>query len=119
MPEFPRLKTNAVTQYPAARSTSFSNGVARFVDGREQRYRQSAGALRTWTIRLELLDEGEAAALEQFYTDLQGAFGTFTFTDPRDGSTHDNCSLEGDEAWWHRDGEMRSGMVLVIRENPA
>jgi phage-related protein len=117
MSGFPRLKTNAVMQYPAARVVEFSTQVVRFVDGSEQRYRNLGAPLRSWVIRLELLDESELAALEDFFTGMQGAFGAFTFTDPRDGREYANCSLEREWFATVLAGEMRGGTVLVVREN--
>ena len=52
---------------------------------REQRYRDSAGARLEWEIQLSELDEGELAAIEEFFLANQGAFGSFSFTDPWDG----------------------------------
>jgi len=97
MSTFPQLKTGAVAQYPASRGLRFQNQVLRFLDGAEQRYRDSAGPLHAWEIQLAALDESEIAALEQFVLDTQGAFGSFTFTDPWDGKTYTNCSLATDE----------------------
>jgi len=34
--EFPRLKTNAVMQYPATRDIAYANSVLRFMDGSQQ-----------------------------------------------------------------------------------
>ena len=90
---FPKLKTGALAQYPATRRLQHQNQVVRFVDGSAQRYRDSAGPLRQWQFRLDLLDESEFAALEQFFADNQGRFGDFAFTDPWDGQIYANCSF--------------------------
>src|SRR5437667_207590 len=70
----------------------------RFVDGSQQRYRDSAGARLRWVIRLALLDEGELAAVEEFVMEQQGAYSTFTFTDPWDGHEYAACRFENDDA---------------------
>ena len=77
MATFPKLKTNAIAQYPLARREQFQNQTVRFVDGSEQRYRDSAGARLEWDIQLSQLDEGELAAIEEFFLASQGAFGSF------------------------------------------
>ena len=59
MATFPELKSKAVAQYPARRTTAYQNQTVRFVDGREQRYRDSAGPLRRWQLRLEDLEPGQ------------------------------------------------------------
>jgi hypothetical protein len=96
MPNFPLLKTGAVTQYPAQKSLAYSNYVARFLDGAEQRYRECSAPLSRWIIRLDLVDEAELNALDLFFLNQQGALGSFSFTDPWDSTAHANCSLEQD-----------------------
>jgi hypothetical protein len=39
MATFPKLKTNAVAQYPASKTARYQNQALRFLDGTEQRYR--------------------------------------------------------------------------------
>jgi uncharacterized protein (TIGR02217 family) len=117
MAEFPRLKTAAVAQYPATRTESFRNQVLRFLDGSEQRYRNSKGALRRWEIRLELLDDSELAAMESFFAARQGRFESFAFTDPWDGTTYPDCSLANDEMETAVAAEMRGATALTVVEN--
>jgi hypothetical protein len=117
MATFPILKTKAVAQYPAGKAIQFRNQVLRFVDGAEQRYRDSAGPLHRWVIRLEELDEGEMAALEAFFTTNQGRFASFAFTDPWDGSQYANCSIETDELDLTSVAEMRGRTSLTLVEN--
>jgi hypothetical protein len=117
MPTFPKLKTNAVAQYPAARAFRYQNQVLRFVEGVEQRYRDSAGPLHRWEIRLQALDESEMAALEQFFFDNQGRFGNFAFTDPWDGTQYANCSLATDELDLTAMAEMQGKTALTVIEN--
>ena len=116
MATFPRLKTGAVTQYPAATSVGFQNQVLQFVDGSEQRYRDARGPLRQWAVNLELLDEGEMAALDQFFLALEGAYGTFSFTDPDDSVEYATCSLATDQMAMEFQGEARGRTQMVIRE---
>ena len=117
MATFPTLKTNAVAQYPAKRTLQFQNQSVRFVDGTEQRYRDSAGPLHRWEILLDELDEGEMTALETFFLANQGAFAVFPFTDPWDGHTYSNCSLGGDAMDMTHSGEMLGATRLTVVEN--
>jgi phage-related protein len=117
MANFPKLKTNAIAQYPLARRERFQNQTVRFVDGSEQRYRDSAGSRLEWEIRLSQLDEGELAAIEEFFLSSQGAFGSFAFTDPWDGQVHDNCSVSADELALVTEGEMRGNTKLTVVRN--
>jgi phage-related protein len=114
---FPKLKTGAVAQYPATKTVQFRTQALRFVDGSEQRYREGAGALHRWTIRLESLDEGEMAAVENFVRGCQGRLATFSFTDPWDGAVYGNCSLESDELAMEWTAEMQGRTTVTVVEN--
>lgn len=117
MAAFPVLKTGAVAQYPAARTFVYRNQALRFVDGNEQRYRDSAGPLHRWTIRLDLLDATEMAALEDFFFGNQGRFAGFTFVDPWDGSSYSNCSIAADELTATAQHDFRNSTSITIVEN--
>ncbi len=119
MASFPTLKTSAVTQYPATKVIAFQNQVLRFVDGTEQRYRDCAGPLHQWVIRLSGLDETEMAMLEQFLESNQGSFGIFSFTDPWDNQTYSNCSLGADAMDITSVEEMRCRTSMTVKENRA
>ena len=117
MATLPLLKTGAVMQYPATRERSYSTGIVRFVDGAEQRYRDYKAPLTRWVVRLDLLDEREMAAIQDFFVEQDGGYESFTFVDPWDESVHPNCSLDGDvlEAWFL--DELRCRTEVVVREN--
>ena len=117
MATFPRLKTNAIAQYPVARRVQYQNLTVRFVDGSEQRYRDSGAARMRWDIQLSELDEGELAAIEEFFLMSQGAFGSFSFTDPWDGHVYDNCSVGADALTLLSEGEMRASTKLTVVRN--
>jgi len=117
MVTFPQLKTGAVMQYPATKSVRFQNQTIRFLDGTEQRYRDSAGPLHQWLIRLSELDEGEMTAFAQFFQDSQGRLGSFAFTDPWDGTQYPNCSLASDGLTLGSLAEMQVRTSLTVVEN--
>ena len=117
MASFPTLKTSAVAQYPATKLVKFQNQVVRFVDGAEQRYRDCAGPLHQWIIRLNELDETEMAALEQFLESNRGSFGSFSFTDPWDNQVYNNCSFASDALDLTSVEEMRGNTSVTVREN--
>ncbi len=96
MASFPTLKTGAVAQYPADRARLFSTQVHQFLEGTEQRFPGFGSPLRRWSIQLSLLDEAELYGLEQFFLESEGRAGTFSFTDPWDGTVYPNCSFDGD-----------------------
>lgn len=117
MASFPTLKTSAVAQYPATKAIKFQNQVVRFVDGSEQRYRDCAGPLHQWVIRLSELDETEMTTLEQFLESNQGSFGSFSFTDPWNNQTYSNCSCADDAMNLTSVEEMRGQTSITVKEN--
>lgn len=117
MADFPRLKTGAIAQYPAQKTTVFSTRVMRFVDGSEQRYREYSSALRRWTIQLDLLDESEMEQLDSFFLAQQGAYGVFSFVDPWEGLEYPNCSLEDADVALKYLREGRGQATLRIKQN--
>jgi hypothetical protein len=117
MATFPALSTGAVAQYPASRTFRYRNQALRFVDGNEQRYRDSAGPLHQWTIRLDGLDATELAAIEDFFLSNQGRFASFTFIDPWDNTSYSNCSISSDDLSALFQEESRSGTSITIVEN--
>jgi hypothetical protein len=117
MTTFPLLKTKAVAQYPATKTVQFRNQALRFIDGTEQRYRDAASALHSWVIQLNALDESEIAAVENFFSQNQGQFGSFSFTDPWDGTVYSDCSVQSGDLTLESDGESRGRTSLTIAEN--
>jgi hypothetical protein len=114
---FPTLKTGAVAQYPSDRRREFSTSVLRFLDGTEQRFRTYGAPLRTWMIRLDLLDEFELTTLREFFEGQGGRAGIFSFTDPWDGTVYPSCSFGSDELALEFTGAGRGKMSVTVKEN--
>jgi phage-related protein len=117
MANFPALKTGAVAQYGSDRSRQFSTQVLRFLDGSEQRFPGYGTPLLQWVIRLDLLDESELAGLEQFFEDEGGRVGTFSFTDPWDGTVYASCSFSSDDLELQFQDVARGKTQVVVKEN--
>ena len=117
MDMFPLLKTGAVTQYPVQRRIAYATQVLRFADGSEQRFSDYGAPLRQWTIKLSLLDETEVNNVVAFWRTQSGASGTFSFTDPWDGTVYPACSFVGDDLSINLTEEGRGGVSVLIREN--
>ena len=117
MANFPALKTGVVAQYPSDRALRFSTQVLRFLDGSEQRFAGNGSPLRRWAIRLDLLDESELASLRQFFEGQEGRAGTFSFTDPWDGTVYASCSFDSDELALEYQEQARGKTTAVIKEN--
>lgn len=117
MPDFPQLRTGAVTQYPARRHFSFVTKVLRFVDGTEQRFRLWPAVMRQWTIRLDLLTGEELSDLREFHRSRSGQAQSFRFIDPWDGAEYENCTFDGDDFEAVLRGEDQGDLTLVVRES--
>jgi hypothetical protein len=117
MSAFPTLKTGAVLQYPAQKEVRFCTNVLRFIDGSEQRFRNYQSPLHRWMIRLDLLDESELHQLQEFFRTRGGAAGSFAFTDPWDGASYENCSIQDDALMQALLDESNGKTSLTVREN--
>ena len=117
MAAFPFLSTGAVAQFPSTRIVEAPVRVLRFVDGREQRFRSTKGAARRWVVRLSCLSDAELARIETFFAQQQGRTGSFSFTDPWDGTVYPDCSFDNDELQAWLAGEDRGAATVSIREN--
>jgi len=117
MSTFPTLKTGAVLQYPAQKEVRFATEVVQFIDGSEQRFREYQTQLHRWVIRLDLLDQGELQGLREFFRTQAGAANSFAFTDPWDGTTYANCTIEGEDMVQQLVDEMKGKTSLTVREN--
>jgi phage-related protein len=117
MISFPTLLTGAVAQYPAGQTIRFQNQILRFLDGTDQRYRDTRGSSHTWEIRLQKLTEGELAAIDAFFLEMSGSFGSFLFTDPWDGTVYPNCSLSADSLTVTSIAETQGSTTLKVVEN--
>jgi hypothetical protein len=114
MPSFPILKTGAAAQYPLRRSVHFTTQAVRFLDGSTQRYPLSGAGLRSWTVKLDLLDDRELTAVIDF-VEQQGS-GAFSFVDPVTGETVGKCIVAGETFDSVVESEMTGQTRVVIQE---
>ncbi|MBI3281329.1 MAG: DUF2460 domain-containing protein [Acidobacteria bacterium] len=117
MATFPKLKTNAVAQYPARASRTCETWVSRFVGGGEQRFRSMRQPVQVWLLELRLLTAGELAAVYDFFVAHKGALDTFTFEDPWTGIAYPDCSFGVDAFGLEPHDENAGSAALVIRNN--
>ena len=116
MSRFPKLKTGAVVQYPAARAEGYSTEVKKFLDCGEQRYRDFAAARRRWVVDLEMLDETETARLARFFDEQQGRLGVFEFEDPWTGTVVAPCRFGEDQFGTLEESESRCAVRVTVEE---
>lgn len=118
MSDFPKLKTGAAVQYPLTRELSFSTEVMHFLDGSQQRFPNHGSPLRRWFIRLDQLDDAEVDAIERFFSQQQGPYGSFSFRCPIEQIDYPDCSVENPELALHWLAIHQGQLELVIRQNP-
>jgi hypothetical protein len=116
MSSFPKLKSGAIMQWPAARELRFSTEVLEFADGSEQRFRHFSHLVRRWIVELNQLDEEDLTTMEVFYAQQQGGFGTFSFTDPWDGTVYATCQFDHSDMLANYGSILGGSATLIIRE---
>lgn len=117
MVSFPYLKTGAVAQFPSKKNIDYSTDVLQFVDGKEQRFRSYRSHALKWIISLKDIDEGEVQNIRQFIAEQAGMNGTFSFTDPWDGTVYENCSFDSDEVVFQMLSHSSCQTEIIIRNN--
>lgn len=116
MADFPVLRTGALAQYPSERVIEHATTALQFVDGSEQRWRETGSGGRRWVLRFSGLDDGEAAALASFFEAQGGRSGHFSFTDPWTGKAYEDCSIDQD-TFSLEFREQGAAGTITIREN--
>ncbi len=117
MATFPTLNTGAVAQYPATYTLTYRADIVSFLDGSEQRFRNSPSVLYKWQIDLSKLEEQELAQFQQFFLSNQGASNTFAFTDPWTITSYPNCSLIHDDMTMTYAALLSGKTTFTIRQN--
>ncbi len=115
MATFPALSTGAIVQYPLGSTYQTGTAVIRFLDGLDQRCLTMSGPLQAWSIKLNQLTDEEMAVLEQFFIDVEGNYGTFSFVDPNTGTIFPSCRFQAPQlASTYQDlGEGATEVVVV------
>ena len=118
MATFPLLRTGVIAQYPLQVSMGQRVQIIRFLDGSDQRFLSQGRQFRRWEIKLDLLDEQELAAVEQFFIEQQGTYSTFTFPDPVSGQAVQSCRLGSSGLVMQCAGtELNSTSLWVVETN--
>jgi hypothetical protein len=115
--EFPKLRTGVVAQYPSVKQIAFRTNVSRFIDGSAQRFRAAKSPVYRWVIQMSQISAEEMADLEDFFDSAQGSYGSFSFTDPWDGTVYPDCSLDTDAFASRAATEWRWVSQLILRNN--
>jgi hypothetical protein len=116
--DFPRLSSGAVVQYGSTAGYNWPCQVIRFIDGADQRFLARGRMLRRWRVDLQLLNESEVAAIEQFFGGISGELSTFDFPDPISGTVVPNCRVgTGDLTTEYQDVDIAAASLWVVETN--
>jgi len=116
MAQFPKLKTGAAAQYPAAREQRYSTEIKKFLDCGEQRYRDYATSRKRWVIPLDKLDETETARLARFFESQQGRLAVFEFEDPWTEAILPACRFGEDRFSMLEECESQCSVRMTVEE---
>ena len=82
MNAYPQLATGALSQFPIVKQRRLRTVVNAVADGTSIKLADPSGATVGWQLHYANLSETELAALQQFYTSMEGTLHSFTFLDP-------------------------------------
>jgi hypothetical protein len=116
MERFPKLKTGAAAQYPSQREARHATETRRFLDATEQRYRDFAGAKRSWRLRLNQLTSTELSEIRDFFFRMKGSQTDFEFEDPWTEAIVSPCRFGQDALTDHLGSENSESLSVTIRE---
>jgi hypothetical protein len=81
---FPQLQSGATVQYPFVKRRAHRTAVNNLVDGRAIKLSDPGAMLVGWDLEFGALTNQERGALEEFFGEVEGRLGEFTFLDPAD-----------------------------------
>jgi len=79
---YPQLVTGATSQFPIVKKRRPRTIVSTAADRSSIKLADPAGETVGWRLQYANLCDAELAALQQFFTDMEGSLTTFTFLDP-------------------------------------
>ena len=82
MAVYPQLATGALSQFPIVKRRRTRTVANKAADGSSIKLADVAGGSLEWQLEYAALSDNELAALEQFFTSMEGSLNGFTFLDP-------------------------------------
>jgi hypothetical protein len=117
MSVFPQIAGGLVTsQRPYISTASFLHTTNEMDCGVRYAYSWRANPIYTWTLTFPHIPTTDVKTLEDFFNSMAGRYGTFSFTDIADGSTHTNCRFDQDTFAVMYNGVNDCAVVLKIAE---
>jgi hypothetical protein len=82
MSVYPQLATGVMSQFPIVKQRRPRTVMNAAADGRSIKLADPGGATVGWQLQYANLSDTELAALQQFFTAMEGSLNSFTFLDP-------------------------------------
>src|SRR5208283_5408317 len=82
MSAYPQLVTGVLSQFPVVKRRRPRTVVNAAADGSSIKLADPAGESVGWQLQYANLSDTEMAALQQFFTEMEGSLNSFTFLDP-------------------------------------
>ncbi len=82
MSVYPQLVTGVTSQFPIVKQRRPRTVVNAMADGSSIKLADPAGETVEWRLQYANLSDLELAALQRFFTDMEGSLNSFTFLDP-------------------------------------
>lgn len=101
MAVYPQLVTGALSQFPIVKRRRARTVVNPAADGSSIKLADAAGGSLEWQLQYNALADSELAALQKFFTSMEGSLNAFTFVDPSANLLA--WSEELSNAAWHAD----------------
>jgi hypothetical protein len=98
---FPQLTTGATAQFPIRKWLRSRTVVNETSDSRQIKWEDAGGSSMEWELGFEGLSDEERDRLEQFFLEMEGRLGSFTFLDPTDNLLIWSEAL--DQPVWEKD----------------
>lgn len=114
MAAFPTLATGSVAMYPVTRTHTRQTRVFKFLDDKEQRYRDRV-RLERFELVFEHLGLADRDTIISFFDSTKGSFDA-TWEISLAGVTYKSCVFEDDELKWSEPIEGLYNLTLKIRQ---
>lgn len=121
---FPTLSSGCVAQFPFEQTSSFLTSVVDQPTGPRYVYAWygaghsglPTGYLRAWKLEYPLLSDADMLTLQTFFTNQQGRYVSFDFTDPLDNTTYHHVRFDQDDLEIQYLAPNNNSTTLLLRQ---
>lgn len=114
---YPAINGGVITQLPYSEIRRWNTSTNRMANGRQYSWSNWNAPRRAWQLNYPVITYAEAFAILDAYMGAGGAWGTFDFTDPRNGSTY-TARFSGNELGIKYQSLNQCSMAVALEEVP-